>query len=96
MKCVQCGSYAINEHMHGRQKGYKFDHCDVCYWQTEALALRKGVQAICKAMQGIHVPIKQIEEQVNTCLSNSVILCSETAAGAEHNRPFKQAINLSK
>lgn len=32
MKCKCCGSYAINEHLHGRKKGTDSDLCDVCYW----------------------------------------------------------------
>ena len=35
-KCTRCGSYAINEHMHGRVKGQDSDLCDVCYWRKRA------------------------------------------------------------
>ena len=33
MTCKICGSYAINEHLHGREKGKYLDLCDVCYWR---------------------------------------------------------------
>ena len=36
MNCKQCGSYAINAHLHGRQKGIDLDYCDVCYWRFRA------------------------------------------------------------
>jgi hypothetical protein len=34
-KCKQCGSYAINDHLHGREKGKDLDLCDVCYWRKK-------------------------------------------------------------
>lgn len=33
MTCTNCGSSAINEHLHGRTKGMYRDLCDVCYWR---------------------------------------------------------------
>ena len=38
--CRVCGSYAINEHLHGRIPGAKPDLCDVCYWKDVALEAR--------------------------------------------------------
>jgi hypothetical protein len=35
MKCKLCGSYAINENLHGREKGKDLDLCDVCYWREK-------------------------------------------------------------
>lgn len=35
-KCIQCGSYAINPHLHGRD-GTDLDLCDVCYWRKRAM-----------------------------------------------------------
>lgn len=35
MKCTRCGSYAINDHLHGRKKGDRTDLCDVCYWRNK-------------------------------------------------------------
>ena len=37
--CRVCGSYAINEHLHGRIPGAKPDLCDVCYWREVANSL---------------------------------------------------------
>lgn len=34
-KCVECGSYAINHHCHGRD-GNDPELCDVCYWRKRA------------------------------------------------------------
>jgi hypothetical protein len=34
-KCA-CGSYAINQHSHGRTVGIDADLCDVCYWRKRA------------------------------------------------------------
>lgn len=31
--CVMCGSQAINDHLHGRERGVDLDLCDVCYWK---------------------------------------------------------------
>ncbi len=38
-KTPGCGSYAINDHLHGRAKGADLDLCDVCYWRVRAEAL---------------------------------------------------------
>lgn len=45
-RCKICGSFAINEHTHGRANGKHPDLCDVCYWREEAeLAYRAGYDA---------------------------------------------------
>ena len=36
MKCVKCGSHAINQNHHGRHPGEDLDLCDVCYWRKRA------------------------------------------------------------
>ena len=37
--CLQCGSYAINYHLHGRDwDSEDADLCDVCYWRKRAEA----------------------------------------------------------
>ena len=43
-QCVKCGSYAINEHLHGRTIGHLSDHCDVCYWRAMARESCKGAE----------------------------------------------------
>lgn len=45
MKCKHCGSYAINPHLHGRDKT-DLDHCDVCYWRKRAGALGKPQKGV--------------------------------------------------
>jgi hypothetical protein len=35
-RCKRCGSYAINQHLHGREYGKDRDLCDVCYWRKRA------------------------------------------------------------
>jgi len=39
--CKRCGSFAINQHMHGREKGIDLDLCDVCYWRKRAEEIKK-------------------------------------------------------
>ena len=41
-KCKDCGSYAINPHLHGRDLNDK-DLCDVCYWRKRATNQMKSV-----------------------------------------------------
>lgn len=41
MDRCKCGSFAINEHAHGRIKGKHSDLCDVCYWREEAKQARR-------------------------------------------------------
>jgi len=36
MKCKNCGSYAVNPHLHGREEKTDLDLCDVCYWRKRA------------------------------------------------------------
>lgn len=43
--CKRCGSYAINEHAHGRAKGHNTDLCDVCYWRNKAEILERELSA---------------------------------------------------
>lgn len=35
-QCRQCGSHAINPHLHGREAGVDLNLCDVCYWRKKA------------------------------------------------------------
>lgn len=41
--CNLCGSYAINPHLHGRDKKDK-DLCDVCYWRKRAAIAVESVK----------------------------------------------------
>ena len=43
--CKNCGSYAINHHLHGRD-GSDPDVCDVCYWRKRSIKLRLAIQAL--------------------------------------------------
>jgi hypothetical protein len=45
IKC-KCGSYAINDHMHGRVRGVDLGLCDVCYWRKRAEAYRAAITAL--------------------------------------------------
>ena len=36
MKCIICGSSAINPRLHGREENKDIDLCDVCYWRHRA------------------------------------------------------------
>ena len=37
-RCM-CGSFAINQHCHGRSAEVDLHLCDVCYWRSRAAAL---------------------------------------------------------
>ena len=50
-QCNQCGSYAINNHHHGRD-GSDPDLCDVCYWHTRHDQLEAELAAL-KAQEPI-------------------------------------------
>ena len=47
-KCTNCGSYAINPHMHGRY-GDRLDLCDVCYWQMKFKELKEAARPVVEA-----------------------------------------------
>ena len=44
-KCIECGSYAINHHCHGRD-GSDGELCDVCYWRKRADELDKPTMLV--------------------------------------------------
>lgn len=43
-RCKICGSYAINEHSHGRELGKDLDLCDVCYWRNIAETYKMQIE----------------------------------------------------
>lgn len=49
MKCSNCGSMAINHHLHGRD-GSKPKLCDVCYWRERAENQRSSTMTLSKHM----------------------------------------------
>ena len=49
--CKKCGSYAINEHLHGRD-GSDSDLCDVCYWRKRADGLLEAFKLHICAFDG--------------------------------------------
>lgn len=46
MKPCSCGSYAINQHLHGRMLGVDLDLCDVCYWRKRAAVVAMSDEQI--------------------------------------------------
>ena len=46
MDRCKCGSFAINEHAHGRIKGKHSDLCDVCYWREEAMEILEEAEML--------------------------------------------------
>lgn len=49
--CINCGSHAINHHMHGRDGTYS-DFCNVCFWRARADSMQviiDGVEYVPKA-----------------------------------------------
>jgi hypothetical protein len=49
MSCKNCGSYAINHHLHGRD-GTSPDLCDVCYWRQKTANLFVSGHALRRAL----------------------------------------------
>ncbi len=41
--CVDCGSWAINHHLYGRD-GSRPDLCDTCYWRLKAEKFRRDAE----------------------------------------------------
>ena len=57
-KCERCGSYAINEHAHGRIKGVNSHLCDVCYWRTIAESYKNEIEQLKEIIKnGIVLPV---------------------------------------
>jgi len=46
MSCRVCGSFAINDHHHGREPGVDLDLCDVDYWRTRAEQRERVIQSM--------------------------------------------------
>jgi len=50
MHCRECGSQAINHHLHGRD-GSDGDLCDVCYWRKRATEQAAVIEQMREALQ---------------------------------------------
>ena len=69
MKCVDCGSYAINHHAHGRD-GSDPDLCDVCYWRKRAQTVPALEDALQLAVWALREPADDWKSAVeNTALT---------------------------
>ena len=44
-KCIDCGSFAINHHLYGRQQDEFTDLCDVCYWRKKYNKIKEKLDA---------------------------------------------------
>lgn len=56
MNRCDCGSYAINPTMHGREPDKRLDLCDVCYWLARIAALEAEVVRLRGALEEIANP----------------------------------------
>ena len=45
-RCKECGSWAINPHLHGRDPRADLDLCDVCYWRKRAESLAEEIKEL--------------------------------------------------
>ena len=54
--CSRCGSFAINHHLHGRDKDHR-DLCDVCYW-------RKRHDLIALSLTGSQARVRDLEDML--------------------------------
>lgn len=73
-RCTLCGSYAINQHAHGRVRGKYTDLCDVCYWRADYASLEQE----CERLRGLLMEAKAaldpfddkiLEARINEALS---------------------------
>jgi hypothetical protein len=44
--CKQCGSHAINPHLHGREPDIDLNLCDVCYWRERAEKYKSAIDEV--------------------------------------------------
>lgn len=87
MRCRQCGSYAINDHLHGREKGVDLDYCDVCYWrfraeqgQAEIERKDKLIEQVRSALAWLYNWTKAEIEYFNACPPDDEIIRDTEAA----------------
>jgi hypothetical protein len=52
MKCKNCGSFAINHNLHGRD-GSEPELCDVCYWREKCLEQQKENLKLLQEIDGV-------------------------------------------
>lgn len=75
MKCKNCDSYAINQHLHGRD-GSNPDLCDVCYWRDKSAMQGLTLATICDMVLGENAPKRDDEtlvRYVRILLSNDEV-----------------------
>lgn len=61
--CKNCGSYAINNHLHGRD-GSKRDLCDVCFWRDKADSQGLVLATLCDMVLSEDAPKRDNETLV--------------------------------
>jgi len=72
MSCKICGSFAVNEHLYGRERGTDTDLCDVHYWMKRAEATQAAqVQANQQATEGKGVCMR---EEFETAMTANVVM----------------------
>jgi len=69
--CKKCGSYAINEHLHGRD-GSDSDLCDVCYWRKRSDELLEVVRLVLRIADGDSDLQRQLALDQNSPLVDAV------------------------
>lgn len=83
-KCVECGSYAINHHCHGRD-GNDPKLCDVCYWRKRASELEQA-RRTSEYWKASHLAgnavIDRLEAEVEALRQFANEIISDTLAGA--------------
>lgn len=67
--CINCGSHAINNHMHGRDGTYS-DFCDVCFWRIRADSMKAIIEGQANEIKRLRVWIKCEADANNTCAFN--------------------------
>jgi ribosomal protein L32 len=75
-RCKNCGSYAINHHLHGRD-GSRNELCDVCYWREKYGELEQEFQDAKKLAKHILLFLVENKGYTSTFSSEKELLIKE-------------------
>ena len=70
-RCTLCGSYAINQHLHGRVRGKYTDLCDVCYWRADYARLEQECERLRDSLKDADAGMMLFLEQRDAALKQA-------------------------
>jgi hypothetical protein len=73
VKKCECGSYAINDYLHGRD-GTDSDLCDVCYWRKRAGKSTLDILELLDALKEARTNIALLHERFNLASADNKTL----------------------